>query len=272
MPAKKEELYLIKTAIIGGTGVYDPCLLEDVREIVETTPYGSVKVSLGKYAGMEVAFIPRHGLEHSIPPHLINYRANIKALQQLGIKNILATAAVGSLHFEFKPGQFVLADQFLDFTKNRGSTFYEGGEAAVVHCDMTVPYCPELREALVKAGRELEIQVQNGGTYVCTEGPRFETAAEIMMFKQLGGQLVGMTSVPEVCLARELGICYATVAIVTNFAAGITTGILTHSEVLELMKRNIELARSLMMSSLKYITEEKRCNCRKILDEPGAMK
>ncbi|MDD3878515.1 MAG: S-methyl-5'-thioadenosine phosphorylase [Syntrophomonas sp.] len=262
---------MIRTAIIGGTGVYDPCLLEDVKEIIEKTPYGNVAVSIGKYAGIEVAFIPRHGLEHSIPPHLINFRANIMALHQLGVKNILATAAVGSLHFEFKPGQFVLADQFLDFTKSRQNTFYEGGEAGVVHCDMTVPYCPELRGALVKAGEERGIRVQNGGTYVCTEGPRFETAAEIMMFKQLGGQLVGMTSVPEVCLARELGICYATLAIVTNFAAGITAGILTHSEVLELMKRNIALARSLMMSRLKYNSEEESCDCRKILDEHGGM-
>ncbi len=263
---------MLNVAVIGGTGVYDPHLLGDVREVVEKTPYGNVNVSVGKCDGIEVAFIPRHGLDHSVPPHLINYRANIKALQQLGIKNILATAAVGSLHFEFKPGQFVLPDQFLDFTKGRHDTFYEGGEMGVVHCDMTLPYCPGLRGALVRAGEEQGIELQNGGTYVCTEGPRFETAAEIMMFKQLGGQLVGMTSVPEVCLARELGICYATLAIVTNFAAGITTGILTHSEVLLLMRKNIKMARNLMMKSLKYISDDKSCNCRKILDEPGVIK
>src|SRR5690606_19784165 len=133
---------------------------------------------------------------------LVNYRANIKALQEIGVKNIIATAAVGSLYSEFKPGSFVLADQFLDFTRTRKTTFYEGGDQGVVHCDMTVPYCPELRQALVTSGKEMEVAVHNGGTYVCTEGPRFETSAEIAMFKQMGGHLIGMTSVPEVCLAR----------------------------------------------------------------------
>lgn len=263
---------MISTAIIGGTGVYDPHLLDNVREMIQDTPYGRVPVSIGSYQGMEVAFIPRHGLKHSIPPHLINFRANIMALKMLGVKNILATAAVGSLHFEFKPNQYVLADQFMDFTKSRPSTFYEGGEAGVVHCDMTVPYCPGLRQALMKSGEEQGLNVHNGGTYVCTEGPRFETAAEIQMFKQLGGHLVGMTSVPEVCLARELGICYANVSIVTNFAAGISPGILTHSEVVELMEKNIDGARHLVMGCLKYIDEHKECDCSRILNEPGVMK
>ncbi|MDD3268759.1 MAG: S-methyl-5'-thioadenosine phosphorylase [Syntrophomonadaceae bacterium] len=263
---------MVRTAVIGGTGVYDPRLLDDVKEIMQDTPYGKVQISIGRYQECEVAFIPRHGIQHSIPPHLINYRANIMALKMLGIKNILATAAVGSLHFEFKPGQYVLADQFMDFTKNRHNTFYLGGEEGVVHCDMTVPYCPELRQALLKAGEEKGLSVHNGGTYVCTEGPRFETAAEIMMFKQLGGHLVGMTSVPEVCLARELGLCYANISIVTNFAAGVTPGILTHSEVLDLMQQNIEGARCLIMSSLKYLPEYKECDCARILSEPGVIK
>ena len=118
------------------------------------------------------------------------------ALKQLGVKTIIATAAVGSLHFDRKPGQYVLADQFLDFTKIRKSSFFEGGEQGVVHCDMTVPYCPEVRAAIKKAGDERGMKIHNGGTYVCTEGPRFETAAEIEMFKVLGGQVIGMTSVP----------------------------------------------------------------------------
>ncbi|MGI5911991.1 MAG: S-methyl-5'-thioadenosine phosphorylase [Syntrophomonadaceae bacterium] len=266
---------MLTTAIIGGTGVYDPDLLDDVTEITQETPYGSVFIMKGKYQGSEVAFIPRHGGNHSIPPHLINYRANIMALHQIGVKNILATAAVGSLHFEFKPGKLVLADQFLDFTRVRRNSFYEGGEAGVVHCDMTVPYCPRLREALEKAGNDQGIKVINGGVYVCTEGPRFETAAEIAMFKQLGGQLIGMTSVPEVCLARELGICYANISIVTNFAAGISPGILTHSEVVEMMKKSIENVKGILTSSLKYINDVEKdnlCDCRKILDEPGVMK
>lgn len=227
---------------------------------------------MGYYQGQQVAFIPRHGMGHKVPPHLVNYRANIKALQEIGVKHIIGTAAVGSLSSDFPPGSFVLADQFLDFTRTRKTTFYEGdNEAGVVHCDMTVPYCPEVRQALVSAGEELGVQVRNGGTYVCTEGPRFETAAEIAMFKQLGGHLVGMTSVPEVCLARELGICYANISIVTNYAAGISTEILTHSEVLEMMASRIQQLREVIMTSIKYIAEEPKCDCRRILDEIGVM-
>lgn len=260
------------TAVIGGTGVYDPGILENISEHIQSTPYGQVKVLMGYYQGQQVAFIPRHGMNHKVPPHLVNYRANIKALQEIGVKNIIATAAVGSLNFEFKPGSFVLADQFLDFTRTRKSTFYEGDDdAGVVHCDMTVPYCPELRQALVSAGEEMGVEVHNGGTYVCTEGPRFETAAEIAMFKQLGGHLIGMTSVPEVCLARELGICYANISIVTNFAAGISPGILTHSEVLDMMASRIQQLRELIMASIKYIAAEPKCSCSRILDEIGVM-
>jgi len=263
---------VLKTAIIGGTGVYDPDFLEDVKEFVQDTRYGRVIGSTGKYKGIKVAFIPRHGVDHSVPPHMINYRANIMALKNMGVENILATAAVGSLHFDFKPGQYILADQFLDFTRGRKHTFYEGGENGVVHCDMTEPYCTELRQALMKAGEERDIKLENGAVYVCTEGPRFETRAEISMFKQLGGHLVGMTGVPEVCLARELEMCYASVCVVTNFAAGISPGILSHDEVVEMMAEKIQELRSLIMSSLKYIPEKKKCECTTVLSKAGAVK
>lgn len=259
------------TAIIGGTGVYDPGILDNISEHIQTTSYGPVKILMGDYQGQQVAFIPRHGMDHKVPPHLVNYRANIKALQEIGVKNIIATAAVGSLNFEFKPGSFVLADQFLDFTRTRKTTFYEGGDQGVVHCDMTVPYCPELRQALVTSGKEMEVAVHNGGTYVCTEGPRFETSAEIAMFKQMGGHLIGMTSVPEVCLARELGLCYANISIVTNFAAGISTSILTHSEVVEMMSSRIQQLRELIMRSIKYISDSPECDCARILEETEVM-
>ncbi len=258
-----------KIAVIGGTGVYNPELLNDVKEIVEMTPYGEVKAILGKYNQEEVVFIPRHGANHSVPPHLINYRANIMALNQMGVKTIIATAAVGSLHFDRKPGQYVLADQFLDFTKMRQNSFYEGGSQGVIHCDMTVPYCPEVRAAIKKAGDEKGLKIFNEGTYVCTEGPRFETAAEIEMFKRLGGHVIGMTSVPEVCLARELGICYANISIVTNHAAGISPHILNHAEVVEVMKNSIHDVRYLIMESIKYISDERNCDCREILKETG---
>lgn len=266
---------MLSTAIIGGTGIYDPKLLDNTRKIVQETPYGTATVITGSYEGEEIAFIPRHGGSHSIPPHLINYRANIMALHMLGVKNIMATAAVGSLYFDFKPGSYILADQFLDFTRTRRNTFYEGGEKGVVHCDMTVPYCSRLRQAMAQSACDQGLKVQNGGVYVCTEGPRFETAAEIAMFKQLGGQLIGMTSLPEVCLARELGMCYANISIVTNFAAGISPGILTHSEVVDMMQQNITGVQRVLMGSLKYILADESqdlCDCRKILNEPGVMK
>ena len=256
-----------KIGIIGGTGVYNPKLLDDVRETIEVTQYGEVKAIIGNYKDEEIVFIPRHGAEHSIPPHLINYQANIMALKQLGVKTIIATAAVGSLHFDRKPGQYVLADQFLDFTKIRKSSFFEGGEQGVVHCDMTVPYCPEVRAAIKKAGDERGLKIHNGGTYVCTEGPRFETAAEISMFKVLGGQVIGMTSVPEVCLARELGICYANISIITNHAAGISPHILNHTEVVEVMKHSIHDVRYLIMESIKYLSDSRTCDCDAILKE-----
>jgi 5''-deoxy-5''-methylthioadenosine phosphorylase len=256
-----------KIGIIGGTGVYNPKLLDEVKNIVEETPYGKVNGVIGTYNGEEIVFIARHGAEHSIPPHLINYRANIMALHQLGVETIIATAAVGSLHFDRKPGQYVLADQFIDFTKMRKNTFFEGGEQGVIHCDMTVPYCPEVRAAIKKAGDEKNLKVYNGGTYVCTEGPRFETAAEIEMFKLLGGQVIGMTSVPEVCLARELGICYANISIITNHAAGISPHILNHAEVLEVMRSSIHDVRYLIMESLKYLKDSRGCDCREILKE-----
>jgi len=259
---------LSTAAIIGGTGIYHPDALQSRREVMQQTKYGAVAVTVGTYKGVELAFIPRHGANHSVPPHLINYRANILALYKLGVRNILATAAVGSLNYDFKPGHFVLVDQFLDFTKSRCSTFYEGGEAGVVHCDMTVPYCPRLRAAIVEASQNLQYEVSNGGVYVCTEGPRFETAAEISVYKLLGGDVVGMTSVPEVCLARELGMCYATVATITNFAAGISPSILTHSEVYEVMKNNTAKVRRLLLESTLLIEKQQvQCDCRRILDE-----
>ncbi len=263
---------MVKTAIIGGTGVYDPEILDDIKEIIQDTKYGQVKVMVGNFEGHEVAFIPRHGSNHSVPPHLINYRANIMALKELGVHNIMATAAVGSLNFDLKPGHFVLADQFLDFTKVRNNTFFEGGEAGVTHCDMTVPYCPKVRKAIEQVAMEKNKPLHNGGVYVCTEGPRFESAAEIRMFKILGGDIIGMTSVPEVCLARELGMCYGNISIVTNYAAGISPNILTHSEVVDIMKTTIADVRTLIMNAVKYLDNEVSCDCKKILDEIGVQK
>lgn len=250
----------VKIAIIGGTGVYDPKILSSVREEKIDTPYGSVKVMIGNYQGKNIAFLARHGIDHSVPPHMVNYRGNIAGLKKLGVKNIFATAAVGSLNMDMEPGQFVFVDQFLDFTKGRPSTFVEEG---VVHMDMTQPYCPELRSLLSDTAKKLGLKYINGGTYVCTEGPRFETSAEIRMFRHLGGDLVGMTSVPEVVLAREAGICYASIAIVTNYAAGISPKKLSHQEVLDMMEDSAENVKSLIMHSVLGLKQDKECVCNK---------
>ncbi len=251
-----------EVAVIGGSGVYALDFIEGAETRTVATPYGeSPEIVLGVVGKRRVAFMPRHGKGHTSPPHLINYRANVWALRELGVKRVLATTAAGSLNPDFKPGELVLLDQFIDLTKSRPTTFYEGGEAGVVHVDVTEPYCPELRELLVKTGEKLKLDLHPEGTYICTEGPRFETAAEIKMARSLGGDLVGMTNVPECVLARELEICYSAVSVVTNFAAGISKEKLTHAEVAELMGENIGRVMKLMSAAISEIPEKRGCKC-----------
>ncbi len=257
----------VRIAIIGGTGVYDPNILTNIRDEKVSTPYGEVGLKTGDYQGKSVAFLNRHGAGHSVPPHLVNYRANIAALKELGVKSIIATAAVGSLNESMAPGHFVFANQFLDFTKVRKHTFFEGGDRGVVHIDMTEPYCPELRQVLETAAEEFGLAYHNAGTYVTSEGPRFETPAEINMYKLLGGDLVGMTSVPEVVLAREKEMCYVNISMVTNFAAGISPTKLTHQEVLEVMAENAENLRKLAMKAISIIDPERTCLCQDALEK-----
>lgn len=251
----------IKIAVIGGTGVYDPAILNNIRDKTVSTPYGNVELKIGKHDGKLVAFMNRHGEGHSIPPNMVNYRANIDALKRLGVRKILATAAVGSLNPLMQPGHLIFVDQFLDFTKFRQQTFFDGGSAGVVHTDMTEPYCPVLREVLSRAAQSQGLTFYNGGVYVCTEGPRFETAAEIKMYRMLGGDLVGMTGVPEAPLAREAKMCYAAIAMVTNFAAGISPTRLSHQEVVDTMIQNGENMRKLLMQAMSLIETDRACAC-----------
>ncbi len=256
-------------AIIGGTGVCDVTLLKQAEDCHMDTFYGTIHYIRGMYNGKELIFLPRHGKNHSIPPHLINYRANILGLKRLGVTAIISTTAVGSLNTNFKPGDFVLPDQFTDFTKSRHTSFFDGGENGVVHVDMTEPYCKTLRSTIKKAAQEIGgYTLHDKGTYVCTEGPRFETPAEINMYKILGGDLVGMTNVPEVCLAREAEICYATISMITNFAAGISRSPLTHSEVVECMADNSQRLRTLIMRAVELYAADD-CICRHALQEYG---
>lgn len=209
----------MKIGLITGTGFYTlPNLKETIKEVVET-PYGSVDIENGELAGREVVFIARHGKKHTIAPSNINYRANIYALHMKDVKIILATSVSGSLNIDWKPGTFIFLEQFLDFTYGREYTFYPlNGKLA--HVDMTDPYCVETQKYLHMAAEELGIDIRRGGVYSCFNGPRFETRAEINMVRLLGGNLVGQTGFPECALARELAMSYASVAIVSNYAAG----------------------------------------------------
>jgi 5'-methylthioadenosine phosphorylase len=251
----------MKVAIIGGTGVYDPALLKDVLTLDVQTRYGSVRVTTGSYMGHDVLFLPRHGEGHSVPPHRINYRANIMSLKQLGVECILSTSAVGSLNKDMKPGDLAVVDQFIDFTKFRASTFFDGEDGRVVHTDHTEPYCPDLRKRILNSAKSLDIAMHPKACYVCTEGPRFETPAEIRMFQYIGGDVVGMTNVPEATLAREAGICYATVATVTNWAAGISPTRLTHEEVLEVVAANVESIRRVTFHAIESLEADRSCDC-----------
>ena len=244
--------------IIGGSGVYEITHKADsCTEKLIGTDYGDVEVSILEIFGKKVAFIPRHAAGHSIPPHKINFRANIDALKNVGVTKIIATNSVGSMNEDMPPGSFVIPDDFLDFSQDRVKTFYED---KVVHIDVTEAYCPSLRDVLAQSG-----DVILGGTYVCTEGPRFETPAEIKMFKMLGGDLVGMTGLPEVTLAREREMCYNSICIVSNYASGISENELTIDEVFEMVQ---SLEKDLLELIYNFIknAEDSDCTCHHALD------
>jgi 5'-methylthioadenosine phosphorylase len=248
----------VGTAIIGGTGVYDPGALEAAGEERVDTPWGEVHLQRGRRAGADLFFLARHGADHSVPPHRVNYRANIWALRELGVERILATAAVGSLNREMEPGAFVAVDQFIDQTRGRPGTFFDD---RVVHTDLSEPYCTQMRQALAGAAQEMGIHLLSTGCYICTEGPRFETPAEIRAYRRWGADLVGMTGVPEVVLAREAGICYATVAQVTNYAAGVSPRPLSHQEVVEFMAHSALTMRQLFLAAVDRLAGQPRDCC-----------
>ncbi|AHE98311.1 S-methyl-5'-thioinosine phosphorylase [Thioalkalivibrio paradoxus] len=226
-------------AIIGGTGLTRLKDLEITRREVMHTPYGepSGPLTYGRYHGHEVIFLPRHGAQHTIPPHQVNYRANLWALRNAGVDTVLAIAAVGGITAEMAPGVIAVPDQIIDYTWSRFHTFFEGdGNEGVTHVDMTYPYSQELRETLIAASRELGLGAVEQGTYAATQGPRLETAAEIDRLERDGCDLVGMTGMPETALARELELRYACCAVVANWAAGRSEGVITMDDI----ARNLE--------------------------------
>jgi 5'-methylthioadenosine phosphorylase len=249
-----------EVAVIGGTGVYDPEIIEDAREVKVYTPFGAPSdlVTLGVYGGREIAFIPRHGKGHQIPPHRINNRANIWALKELGVERIVASSAVGSLREDYGPGDFVITEQFIDRTKKRLDTFYEGGQ--LCHISSADPVCPQLHGFFVDHAKRLDLRVHPTGTYVCVEGPRFSTRAESSLFRQWGADIVGMTIYPECVLAREAEICYVSVAMVTDYDVWAEKPVSTH-EIIETMTENSAKFKKLIMEALPEIPMERDCEC-----------
>ncbi len=251
----------IDLAIIGGTGYYHPQLVDDAREITVDTKYGKARLIAGNYGQKTVAFMPRHGEKHQLAPHKINYRANITALKELDTQRVVSTTAVGSLKESIPPGTLVIIDQFIDLTKNREHTFFDGEDEQVYHTDFTEPYCAQLRNLLDNLLHKKSVSYVNGGTYICTEGPRYETPAEIKAYSMWGADVVGMTNVPEVTLARELGLCYATLSLVTNLAAGVSSHPLTHKEVVDMVNEKLGVIREIFIELLESLPLERDCSC-----------
>ena len=249
--------------VFGGSGLY--AFLDDVTEIVIDTPYGapSSAVHLGSLHGRRVAFVPRHGADHAFPPHRINYRANVWAMRELGVTRILAPCASGSLQPRVKPGDFVVCDQLVDRTYDRAQTYFDGPGAN--HVSFAEPYCAELRAGAVAAARAEGITVHDGGTVVVVQGPRFSTRAESTWYRSAGWEVINMTQYPEAYLARELGICYASIALITDYDVGVegVDGIeaVTQEEVFAFFERNLDQVRALLFRAIDAVPAERRCAC-----------
>jgi 5'-methylthioadenosine phosphorylase len=250
-------------AVIGGTGLEN--MLKGMERIRVGTPYGiPPPISVGDIEGRSVAFLPRHSVNHSIPPHKINYHANIYALKEIGVKRILATNAVGAINLDFKQGDMVVPHDFVDFTKLRKLSFYD--EAPVTHVDMSQPFCPEVRELLLKSLKKRDEKVWSRAVFVCTEGPRLETPAEIEMFKRLGCDVVGMTAVPEAVLARELEMCYATVCFVSNMAAGLQQRLKAQG-VIAAAEERMPVIQQILRETISYLPQKRDCPCAHALQD-----
>ncbi|MFF8958873.1 S-methyl-5'-thioadenosine phosphorylase [Streptomyces sp. NPDC014894] len=256
--------------VIGGSGFYS--FLEDVTEVEVDTPYGSPSDSLflGEVAGRKVAFLPRHGRSHRIPPHGINYRANLWALRSAGVRQVLAPCAVGGLRPEYGPGTLLVPDQLVDRTKSRAQTYFDGEARAdgvipnVVHTTFADPYCPAGRAVALKAARGRAWEAVDGGTMVVIEGPRFSTRAESRWHAAAGWSVVGMTGHPEAVLARELALCYTSLALVTDLDAGTETGEgVSHTEVMRVFGEKVGQLREVLFDAVGALpsNDERGCLC-----------
>ena len=252
--------------VIGGSGFY--AFFDDATEVDVQTPFGppSERVLLGRVAGRRVAFLPRHGRDHRFPPHRVPYRANIWALRAAGVRQVLAPCAVGSLLPEVGPGSLVIPDQVVDRTSGRAATYYDT-DGPVVHVSFADPYCSVGRRSVLRAADHLGWPAGDGGTLVVVQGPRFSSRAESQHHVAAGWSIVGMTGQPEATLARELALCYTTVAVVTDLDAGVQAGGgVTHQEVLEVFARSLDRLRALLGSVIEKLPSDRDCPCSHALD------
>jgi 5'-methylthioadenosine phosphorylase len=258
----------VDIAIIGGTGIYDNNLFHEEKTIKPHTPYGptSDSIIVGLAGDRKIAFLPRHGKGHKIPPHMINYRANIWALKDLGVKRIIAPSAVGSLNYRYAPGDIMLPDQFIDFTKNRNYSFFDGSQ--VCHISMADPFCIYLRKIANECMHDLGIKFHDKGTYVCIEGPRFSTRSESKIFKDVyQADIIGMTLIPECVLARESEICYLSISTITDYDVWAEQPVST-KEVIETLHKNVEITRTIISKLVPLISDNRNdCTCGSALDE-----
>lgn len=253
--------------IIGGSGFYD--LAAELKEIKVETPYGppSDRIALGEISGRKIAFLPRHNKGHDVPPHLINYRANIWALKSLGVSRILTSHAVGSLQKSYGPGDLVIVDQFVDRTKTRKDTFYDGPIAT--HVSTAYPYCPQIHDLAIKEMSTMKLKFHRTGTMVIIEGPRFSTAAESFWFTKMGWQTVNMTGYPEVVLAREKEICYTAIGVVTDYDSGLVMAgkvrPVAAKEIVVNFQKSIGTVKRLMLAMIKHWPLKVTCDCQSSL-------
>jgi 5'-methylthioadenosine phosphorylase len=252
--------------ILGGSGLYR--LLDDPETVPVTTPFGdpSDPPSRGTFAGRPVVFLPRHGADHRFPPHRVPYRANLWALRSLGVRQVVAASAVGGLQPELTAGTVVVPDQVVDRTWGREHTVY-GDVGTVVHVPFADPYCPRGRAVAVRAAEQGRLPAVDGGTMVVIQGPRFSTRAESRRNAAEGGSVVGMTGMPEAAIARELALCYSTLALVTDADAGVDTGTsVTHAAVLEEFARNVVALTGVLHDVVAALPDDDECTCRHVLD------
>ncbi|HZU16394.1 MAG TPA: S-methyl-5'-thioadenosine phosphorylase [Candidatus Dormibacteraeota bacterium] len=253
-----------EVGVFGGSGFYR--FLDEVEFVAVDTPYGppSDRVALGELGGVRVAFLPRHGARHQLPPGAINYRANLWALKELGVSRVLAPAAAGSLQPQVKPGDFVICDQFVDRTRGRADSFFSEGPR-VAHVSAADPYCPVLRGLAIATARELGITVHERGTVVVIQGPRFSTRAESRWFSTMGWEVVNMTQYPEVVLARELELCYVNISLITDYDVGLEdhpeVQPVSVAEVEKVLADNNQRVQRLIRALVPRLPAERTCPC-----------